>query len=191
MVVHGGSRAPGDAGRKQHYRYTYRDAACLTIMIGVREISGHGHQDMKIAIKAGYTPGIIGKIAELHATYYNQHWGLDLFFEAKVATELSNFLLNFDTSRDGFWYGTATNRFAGSIALVGSGASEQEARLRWLIVAPSFQRRGLGENLIEQAVRFCRRGSCRRIYLTTFAGLDQAPPPVREGRLQTLLRTGG
>ncbi len=129
---------------------------------------------MKIRIQAGYTPGIIGKIAELHATYYHQHWGLDLFFEAKVATELSDFLLNFDATRDGFWYATASNRFAGSIAVVGTREAEREARLRWFIVAPAFQRRGLGEGLIAQAVHFCRQASCRRIYLTTFAGLDQA-----------------
>ena len=98
---------------------------------------------MKIRIQTGYTPGIIGRIAELHATYYHQHWGLDLFFEAKVATELSEFLLNYDAARDGFWYGTAANRFAGSIAVVGSREAEQEARLRWFIVAPAFQRRGL------------------------------------------------
>ena len=129
---------------------------------------------MKIRIQAGYTPGIIGKIAELHATYYHQHWGLDLFFEAKVATELSDFLMNFDASRDGFWYGTAGNQIAGSIAIVGSRNEEREGRLRWLIVAPAFQHRGLGESLIAHAVRFCGQLSYRRIYLTTFAGLDQA-----------------
>ncbi len=41
---------------------------------------------------SGYVPGAIGRITELHATYYKQHWDFDLFFESKVATELSEFL---------------------------------------------------------------------------------------------------
>jgi hypothetical protein len=36
---------------------------------------------------AGYVPGGIGRVTELHATYYHQEWGFGLFFEAKVATE--------------------------------------------------------------------------------------------------------
>jgi len=129
---------------------------------------------MDITIHAGYTPGIIGRITELHASYYQKHWGLDLYFEAKVAAELSEFLLHYDPSRDGFWYGTAGGDIAGSIAIVGPETAETGARLRWFIVAPAFQGHGLGERLLAQAVDFCREASFRRIYLTTFAGLDRA-----------------
>ncbi|GAI69557.1 unnamed protein product, partial [marine sediment metagenome] len=30
----------------------------------------------------GYIPGSIGRIAELHGTYYNEHWDFTVFFEA-------------------------------------------------------------------------------------------------------------
>jgi hypothetical protein len=36
---------------------------------------------------SGYIPGAIGRIVELHGRYYHEHWGFDLFFESKVATE--------------------------------------------------------------------------------------------------------
>ncbi len=37
-------------------------------------------------------PGAIGRITELHGTDYQQHTGFGLYFESKVACELSEFL---------------------------------------------------------------------------------------------------
>ncbi len=48
----------------------------------------------------GYYPGAIGKIVELHATYYHDHWGFDITFETQVARELAEFLSRFDASTD-------------------------------------------------------------------------------------------
>jgi hypothetical protein len=55
-----------------------------------------------IQIAEGYMPGSLGRVAELHGTYYHKHWGFGLFFEAKVATELSEFLIRYDESREVF-----------------------------------------------------------------------------------------
>ena len=41
---------------------------------------------------SGYIPGVIGRITELHASYYNKKSGFGIFFESKVATELIEFL---------------------------------------------------------------------------------------------------
>src|SRR5260370_1114449 len=56
-----------------------------------------------IQIHSGYIPGAIGRVVELHATYYAQQWSFGLFFEAKVATNLASFLSRFDEKHDGFW----------------------------------------------------------------------------------------
>jgi len=56
-----------------------------------------------VEIVKGYIPGSIGRVAELHGTYYHEHWDFSLFFEAKVATELSEFLGRYDEKRDAFW----------------------------------------------------------------------------------------
>ncbi len=37
-------------------------------------------------------PGAIGRIAEMHATYYHKNWSFGIFFEAKIDTELASFL---------------------------------------------------------------------------------------------------
>ena len=46
---------------------------------------------MNPVISEGYKPGCIGKITQLHAAYYAASHGFGLEFEAKVASELSEF----------------------------------------------------------------------------------------------------
>ncbi len=122
----------------------------------------------------GYIPGAIGRVTELHATYYHENWDFDLFFEAKVATELSEFLNRFDAARDGFWIAVADGKMVGCVAIDGLEADTQGARLRWFIVAPEYQGYGIGKMLFREALDFCRKANFKRVYLTTFAGLDAA-----------------
>ena len=128
---------------------------------------------MQIEI-GGYCPGAIGRVAEMHAAYYHRHWGFGLFFEAKVATELAEFLGRFDEERDGFWTVRSGNRVEGSIAIDGLKAETEGAHLRWFIVSPEIQGGGWGRRLMSEAVAFCDRRAYRRIFLWTFAGLDAA-----------------
>lgn len=122
----------------------------------------------------GYCPGAIGRIAEMHAEYYHHHWGFGLFFEAKVAKELSDFLCRFEKGRDGFWTLSSGNRVEGAIAIDGSKAASEGAHLRWFIVASALRGSGWGRRLITEAVTFCDRRAYQRIGLWTFAGLDSA-----------------
>jgi GNAT superfamily N-acetyltransferase len=123
---------------------------------------------------SGYIPGAIGRIAELHGTYYYKRWGFHLFFESKVATELSEFLRRFNEEHDGFWVASVEEKIVGSIAIDGVNHDSQGAHLRWFIVALQSQGHGVGKMLLEEAVEFCRRKEFGRIYLWTFAGLDPA-----------------
>lgn len=128
-------------------------------------------KDVRIS---GYVPGAIGRIAELHATYYHKHWGFGLFFESKVAIELSEFLRRFNEARDGFWIASIEEKIVGAIAIDGANQDSQGAHLRWFIVEPEKQGRGVGEILLKEAVEFCRDKKVSRVYLWTFAGLDSA-----------------
>lgn len=122
----------------------------------------------------GYVPGALGRITELHGTYYAAHWDLGLYFEAKVATELAAFLSRFDPARDGAWFARAQGEIVGGIFIDGSDTDGQGARLRWFILDPAYQGRGLGNRLMSEAISFCRRQRFKRVYLTTFAGLNAA-----------------
>ena len=127
----------------------------------------------EIAI-AGYVPGAIGRVAELHAAYYAKAWNFGLYFEAKVAGELSKFLLRFDAARDGFWTALHDGRVEGSIAIDAAHAASAGAHLRWFILSDALRGRGVGRRLIEAALGLCRERGYARVYLWTFAGLDAA-----------------
>src|SRR6516225_1958300 len=76
----------------------------------------------EVVIHKGYVPGAIGKVVELHGTYYARHWGFGVFFEAKVAAGLSEFLNRYDESHDGFWVAVDGQRIVGSITIDGNDA---------------------------------------------------------------------
>jgi ribosomal protein S18 acetylase RimI-like enzyme len=122
----------------------------------------------------GYEPGVIGRITELHGTYYKKHWDLGLYFEAKVATELAAFLSRFDPARDGIWVAKTGEQVVGAVVIDGIDADGQGARLRWFIIDPAYQGHGLGNCLMDEATAFCKRAGFKRVYLTTFKGLDAA-----------------
>jgi GNAT superfamily N-acetyltransferase len=122
----------------------------------------------------GYRPGALGCIAAMHAEYYHRHWGFGLFFEAKVATELAEFLCRFEKRRDGFWTLLKDDRVEGAIAIDGLKAATEGAHLRWFIVSPELKGSGWGRRLVTEAVAFCDRQAYRQIGLWTFAGLDAA-----------------
>jgi len=122
----------------------------------------------------GYFPGVVGKITELHAVYYHENWGFDVSFETQVGRELSDFIRGFRRERDGFWAAVVNGTFAGSAAIDGSKAQSEGARLRWFIVDPGFQGRGLGSLLLNRAVGFCRDSGHRKVFLWTFKGLNRA-----------------
>ncbi|HSO61153.1 MAG TPA: GNAT family N-acetyltransferase [Desulfobacterales bacterium] len=121
-----------------------------------------------------YYPGVVGRITEVHAVYYHTHWGFDASFESQVGRELSDFVAAFDASRDGLWVAEHNAGFAGAAAVDGRRAAVDGARLRWFIVIPEFQGRGIGTELVCRTVAFCRDKGYPKLFLWTFNGLDAA-----------------
>ena len=131
----------------------------------------HGMDGISIA---GYVPGAIGRVAELHAAYYSKSWNFGLYFEAKVASELSEFLRRFDPATDAFWPARRGGRVEGSIAIDGARASAEGAHLRWFILSDALRGQGIGNRLMREAVDFCRQNAYAQVYLWTFRGLESA-----------------
>ena len=125
-------------------------------------------------IATGYIPGSIGRIAELHGTYYHAHWGFGLFFEAKVAIELSAFLQRYDKRRDGLWTVVKNSRVEGAVVIDGRHAQTEGAHLRWFILSDALRGQGAGRQLLETAIAFCRQKQYDCIFLWTFQGLEAA-----------------
>jgi len=125
-------------------------------------------------VTTGYVPGSIGRVAELHARYYAEHWDFGPFFEAKVATELAAFIGNYHEAKDRIWLLSVDGTIEGSIAIDGSSQDVHIAHLRWFIVSDPFRGQGAGNYLMRQALTFCEEKGYDAVYLWTFEGLDPA-----------------
>jgi GNAT superfamily N-acetyltransferase len=130
--------------------------------------------DSGTTIKEGYIPGAIGRVTEMHAKYYSENWGFGLFFESKVASEISEFLNRLRKGQDGFWTLISGNRVVGSVAIDGSKADLEGAHLRWFIIDNKWKGLGLGGRLLKKSLDFSAAAGHRRIYLWTFSGLNPA-----------------
>jgi RimJ/RimL family protein N-acetyltransferase len=128
---------------------------------------------MAATICRDYVPGAIGRITELHARYYHQHWGFGLFFEAKVAAGLAAFLQHYQPERDGLWTAHEGGQIIGAIALDRQHGNEA-AHLRYFILDPAAQGQGLGAQLLASLLAFADAERVPLVYLNTFAGLDAA-----------------
>jgi len=127
-----------------------------------------------IIIEKGYVPGSIGRVAELHGNYYHKNWHFTAFFEAKVATEIAEFIGRYNTAQDGFWTASIGGRVEGSITIDGIHANKEGVHLRWFIVSDILRGKGAGNWLMNEALDFCREKRYKRVYLWTFEGLDAA-----------------
>lgn len=121
-----------------------------------------------------YLPGCIGRITELHGAYYHRHAGFGVYFEAKVASELSAFLQRYDPERDGIWLVLVDGKIEGSIVIDGLHGTKEGAHLRWFILSDRLRGSGVGKSLLAAAIDFCRIRRYRRMYLWTFQGLNAA-----------------
>lgn len=128
---------------------------------------------MTITITEGYAPGCIGRIAQLHATYYAAASGFGVEFEAKVAREFAEFVLSFKPGRDGIWLAQGQD-IEGSVVIDGAHAEDEGAHLRWFITSDAVRGQGIGRQLLAQALAFADACKYRRVYLWTFAGLGAA-----------------
>lgn len=129
---------------------------------------------MSFRIHRGYLPGAIGRIVELHGTYYHRQAGFGIYFESKVARGLVDFYANYDETRDGIWLAIANGAIEGSIAIDGSQTATEDAHLRWFITSDNIRGTGAGNALLAAAIDFCRTKQYGRVYLHTFEGLQAA-----------------
>jgi len=141
---------------------------------------------MSERILTGHEPGVIEEVIRHHDGYYRNHWDFDDRFEAQVRRELTEFAARPDSIGDGFWWAELDGKFAGAIAVDGTMAGQDEARVRWFIVPEEFQGTGIGSRLFARAMEFCRDKKFPTVYLWTFKGLLAARTLYeRNGFIQT------
>lgn len=132
-----------------------------------------GHSEA-CRIETGYIPGLIGRVAEMHAGYYAREWGFSGYFETRVASEMSEFINRYDAERDCSWSALIDNCIEASITIDGTDAGGRGAQLRWFIASDKIRGSGIGARLIGLAMDFCRQKNYQRVYLHSFKGLEAA-----------------
>ncbi|MGK3112114.1 bifunctional helix-turn-helix transcriptional regulator/GNAT family N-acetyltransferase [Candidatus Pantoea formicae] len=125
-------------------------------------------------IVTGYHAGMIGRITEMHGSYYAREHNFGHFFEAKVAAGLANFSARLDKPCNQIWLAMVNDRIVGSVAIDGEDLGNNEAHLRWFILDDGCRGSGLGRKLIEEAMRFCDERNFSSVQLWTFNKLTAA-----------------
>ena len=124
---------------------------------------------------AGYRPGVIAEIVQLHMDYYGPVWGFGIPFETGLATGLGAFLAGYNDELDLLQCARdKTGALLGAIAVSGRDRFPDTARIRWFIVDDRAQGSGLGAGLFQTALSFCRDADFQSAWLTTFEGLEAA-----------------
>ena len=117
-------------------------------------------------------PGDIGWLIYLHGTFYAHECGYDERFEAYVAGGLAEFVDAYDPEGDRMWLAESHRQIVGSIAIVRQ--SKHTAQLRWFFVHPTYRGRGIGKQLLSEALQFCKKKKYKAVSLWTTSELEIA-----------------
>lgn len=129
-------------------------------------------------IRTGLKPGDIGYVIYLHGTLYAQEYALDQTFEGDVAIRLGEFAKTYDSRKDYAAVAELEGRIVGAIFI--NGLSDERAQLRWFLVHPDARGRGLGRQLIDGAIAFCRERNFEKVTLWTISELKAAAHLYRQ-----------
>ncbi|RKF19425.1 GNAT family N-acetyltransferase [Altericroceibacterium spongiae] len=116
--------------------------------------------------------GDLGWMVQRQAQFYDAHYGWGLQLEATAAEIVAAFLRNYNPHRSHCWIAELDGVMAGSLMLSDEG--EDLPRLRLVFVEPFARRRGIGDQMLIEAIRFAREAGHRGIRLWTHTVLDAA-----------------
>lgn len=118
-----------------------------------------------LTIRHGLKPGDIGTVVKRHGELYAQEYGWLIEFEALVATIAGHLLESYDPARERHWIAEIDDEFAGCIFLVRN--TDEQAKLRMLLVEPTARGFGLGKRLVSECIAFAREAGYQSITLWT------------------------
>jgi len=133
-----------------------------------------GKNTLSYGIHAGYRPGVIASVTNLHAHFYSMNFGFGAIFERKVATEMSAFMERIENPLNTTFSAYSGEELIGSISLDSEDLEEGTSHLRWFIVHPKAHGLGVGNLLLKKATEFVDKHHFVRTRLWTFEGLEAA-----------------
>ncbi|SDI31365.1 bifunctional helix-turn-helix transcriptional regulator/GNAT family N-acetyltransferase [Desulfosporosinus hippei] len=119
----------------------------------------------EIIIRNELRPGDVGFLIHLHGWIYAQECKFNYMFEGYVCKTIFDLFNNYNVEKDRFWFAEANGEIIGAIAIVGQSASR--AQLRWFILHPLFRGIGLGNTLVNEAMKYCKEKGYKQVFLVT------------------------
>ena len=133
---------------------------------------------MDITLRTNIKPGDLGYIVYLHGMLYAREYGLDHTFEGYVAQRFGEFVASYDERKDLIAVAELDGRIVGSIVI--DGMADETAMLRYFLVHPDARGRGLGHQLMDKALEFCRERGFKKVRLWTISELKAAAHLYRQ-----------
>lgn len=125
----------------------------------------------KVTVRHNIRRGDMGRIISMHGRLYSEEFGYGLSFEGYVAKTFYEFITHYNPSTDRIWIAEYEGELIGTIAVVGKG---ETALLRWFLLDPAFRGLGLGKQLINDAINYCKEKGFKHIELGTAGDLSTA-----------------
>lgn len=124
-----------------------------------------GGEESAISIRDKYTNEDIELIIEKQRAFYSENYGFDETF-------LDYLHDSFDGKIKKIWIAEDNGKFAGCVGLVEE--NDMTAMLRWFIVEPSIRGKGVGTQLVQTLINYCKEQQYRRVFLWTVSSLPEA-----------------
>lgn len=117
-----------------------------------------------------FQPGDLGYVAYLHGRLYDRKYQFGPMFEYYVMKGLTEFMMNTDGGE--LWVAEVDSEIVGSIAITKS--SDTVAQLRWFVLDENYQGMGIGKQLMETSLNFCKENLYEHVFLWTVSTLTTA-----------------
>ncbi|HEV7266261.1 MAG TPA: GNAT family N-acetyltransferase [Falsiroseomonas sp.] len=118
-----------------------------------------------VTVTTAPPPGAFARMVELQSAWYAEHHGFGLPFESMLASDVGEYTAALPHPDCRSWVALADRQVTGCITIDGRG--RPSARLRWFFIERAT-RGGLGRQMLENALGFCRDSGFGDVWLTTF-----------------------
>ena len=123
----------------------------------------------------GFRPGYLGRMIQMQGEYYDVVWAEPgMNFEVLMARQMCDFREGYNTDHDLLITANLSQQIVGYLAVVGNSKERSGARLRWFLVEEKYQGMGIGCELLNRALNFCRKAGFKTAWLWTMENLEKA-----------------